>query len=467
MTGSAFPMIPAFITVHLAAPDTAAANVRVSFPDYIKNVASSEIYPTWPIEALRANILAQISFALSRVYTEYYRSQGYDFDITNSTSRDQSFVNGRDIFENISDIVDEIFNSYIKRRGNIEPLFAAYCDGVRTTCDGLSQWGSVDLARSGLDALEILKSYYGQDIEIVDDVDIAEIEDSYPGVPLSIGTNGNEVRLIQLRLNRISTNYPAIPKIYPTDGIFGQETERAVEEFQRIFELGVDGIVGKQTWYRIIYLYNGIKRLSEIISEGIAYGDVERQFDEELSVGSSGRDVAGVQYFLTLISEYNDEIPAPPISGEYDDATAASVEAFQRANGLEVTGIIRLEDWRAIYNSYSGIIASLPDSEFVDRARPYPGVTLRIGSSGRDVEYLQEYLRTIASVYPEIPSVEVDGIFGQLTENAVIEFQEWRGIRADGNVGAVTWEQIGEVYDEIVLGYERSPSQYPGYEIGA
>lgn len=466
MNSAGLPIIPSFVTVHLGAPDTAAANVRLPFPDYIKNVASSEIYPTWPQEALIANIYAQISFAMNRIYTEFYRSRGYDFDITNTTSRDQAFVNGRDIFENISDIVDGIFNSYIRRRTSIEPLFSAYCDGIRTTCDGLSQWGSVELANSGLDAVDILKSYYGEDIEIVSDVEIADIEESYPGVPLSVGTNGNEVRLIQLRLNRISTNYPAIPKIYPTDGIFGMETEAAVREFQRIFDLGVDGIVGKQTWYRIVYLYNGIKRLSEIISEGIEYADIERQFDEELGPGSSGRDVAGVQYFLTLISEYNDAIPAPEINGYYDDATRRSVEAFQRASGLEVTGIIRLVDWRAIYNSYSGIIASLPDSAFAERSRPYPGVTLRVGSRGSDVEYLQEYLRTISSVYPEIPTVEVDGIFGELTEAAVIEFQEMRGITPDGNVGAVTWEQIGEVYDEIILGYERSEGQYPGYDIG-
>ena len=161
------PVIPEYITVHLGEPDESAQNVTVSFPDYIKNVASSEIYPTWPESALRANILAQISFALNRVYTEYYRSRGYDFDITNSTAFDQSFVYGRDIFENISQIVDEIFNDYLVREGNIEPLFAVYCNGTTVTCDGLSQWGSVELANQGLVPYDILRNYYGDDIQII------------------------------------------------------------------------------------------------------------------------------------------------------------------------------------------------------------------------------------------------------------------------------------------------------------
>lgn len=466
MSQQGFPVIPNNITVHLGSPNSSAANITVSFPDYIKNVASSEIYPTWPEEALRANIYAQISFALNRVYTEYYRAQGYNFDITNTTAFDQSFVNGRDIFENVSDIVDDIFNSYIRRRGNIEPLFASYCDGIRTTCPGLSQWGSVTLADSGLDSFDILKNYYGDDIEIISNVEITDIDESYPGVPLSIGTNGNEVRLIQTRLNRISTNYPAIPKISPADGVFGQETEEAVKAFQKIFNLEQDGIVGKQTWYKIIYLYNGIKRLSEIISEGIKYGDIERQFSENLGPGSEGTDVAGLQYFLILISQYNDSIPSPELTGEYDDSTIDSVEAFQREYGLDITGIITLADWRQIYNVYSGIINSLPESEFEDRSRPYPGVTLRIGSRGSDVTYLQEYLNTIASVYPEIPTITVDGIFGAATDEAVRAFQRLRGLNETGNVGAVTWEYIGETYDDIVLGFFRSDGQYPGYDIG-
>ena len=202
-----YPVIPEYITVHLGAPDSPAQNVTVPFPDYIKNVASSEIYPTWPESALRANILAQISFALNRIYTEYYPSRGYDFDITNSTAMDQSFVYGRDIFENISRIVDEIFNNYIRRGNNIEPLFAVYCNGTTVTCEGLSQWGSVELANLGYVPYDILRTYYGDDINIVYNAPVSEIEPSVPEILLRLGSVGNDVAFVQTRLNRISANW--------------------------------------------------------------------------------------------------------------------------------------------------------------------------------------------------------------------------------------------------------------------
>ena len=205
--------IPSQITVHLgAAADQSAPNVTVSFPDYIKNVASSEIYPTWPENALRANIYAQISFALNRIYTEYYHSRGYDFDITNSTAADQSFVYGRNIFENISQIVDEIFNSYVVRQGSIEPLFTQYCNGTTVSCGGLSQWGSVALAQQGLTPYQILQRYFGDDINIVRNVPVSGLRPSAPTAPLALGSGGNDVTNVQIRLNRISKNYPAIPK---------------------------------------------------------------------------------------------------------------------------------------------------------------------------------------------------------------------------------------------------------------
>ena len=273
-----YPIVPEFITVHLGAPDSAAANVTVSFPDYIKNVASSEVYPTWPENAIRANIYAQISFALNRVYTEHYPSLGYDFDITNSTAYDQSFVNGREIFENISRIVDEIFNSYIRRENSVEPLFASYCNGTTVTCDGLSQWGSVSLAEQGLTPYDILKNYYGDNIELVTDAPIANIEPSLPAGPIKLGYYGNNVRFIQVRLNRISANYPSIPKIQPVDGIYGPETEAAVKEFQRIFNLTQDGIVGPATWYKIQFVFNSVKRLSEIQSEGVLISECRSCF---------------------------------------------------------------------------------------------------------------------------------------------------------------------------------------------
>ena len=245
------PYVPQQITVHLGAPDASAQNVTVSFVDYVKNVASSEIYPTWEESALRANILAIVSFALNRVYTEYYRSRGYDFEITNSTAYDQFFVNGRSFFSNVSRLVDELFNDYLRRPGFVEPLAAKFCNGTTATCDGLSQWGSQHLAQEGYTAPQILQSYYG-DVEIVANAPIRGITTSYPGIPLRRGAAGPAVVVIQTELNRISQNYPAIPKISPVDGIFGAQTEAAVRKFQEVFDLTPDGIVGSATWYALV-----------------------------------------------------------------------------------------------------------------------------------------------------------------------------------------------------------------------
>ena len=222
--------VPEFITVHLGAPDSPAENVTVSFPEYIKNVASSEIYPTWPENAIRANVYAQVTFALNRIYTEWYRSRGYPFDITSSTSYDQKFIKNRNIFENISEIVDDIFNRYVVKQGNQNPYFTEYCNGTTVTCNGLSQWGTVTLANQGKTPYEILQYYYGNDIDIKTAPILPYVE-SYPGEPLRRGSRDYEVRLIQQRLNRIARNFPAIPKINPIDGVFGEQTENAVKAF--------------------------------------------------------------------------------------------------------------------------------------------------------------------------------------------------------------------------------------------
>ena len=466
MNSIPFPVIPERITVHLGAPQSDAENITVSFPDYIKNVASSEIYPTWPEAALRANIYAQISYALNRIYTEYYPAQGYDFDITNSTAIDQSFVRGRDIFENISQIVDEIFDSYIRRRGSIEPLFAAYCNGTTTTCQGLSQWGTVSLANEGLGPYDILTRYYGEDIDLVENVPVENVAPSLPAVTLELGSSGNEVRDLQVRLNRISTNYPAIPKIYPVDGIFGQETDAAVRAFQSIFGLTVDGVVGRATWYRILFLYNGIKQLNELTSEGLTADEVERQFEEDLGPGSPPGYVRTVQYYLAVIGYFKEEIDSPPISGIYDEATRAAVRAFQTAYGLPTTGIVDLPTWELIYDVYVGILASLPDSFFENIAPPFPGIPLRPGSSGPEVQLIQEYLNVIAEVYPQVPSVEVSGYYGPATVAAVEAFQRLVGIQPSGVTFATTWQAIADTRQDIVQGYTRSTGQYPGMEVG-
>lgn len=353
-TPTIFPYIPQSITVHLGPPDSDAESVSVPFSDYVKNVASSEIYPTWGESALRANILAIISYALNRVYTEYYRSRGYAFDITNSTAIDQSFVQGRSYFENISRLVDSLFDSYIRRVGFIEPLAAKFCNGTTTTCDGLSQWGSEALAQEGYNSIDILRYYYGDDIELVQDAPIRGITESYPGTPLRLGSNGPFVTVIQSSLNRISQNYPAITKLNPVDGIFGSQTQQAVMQFQQIFTLQPDGIVGPATWYQIVRIYVAVQQLGELQSQGQQQYFIG-SYPQGLTQGSSGDIVSRLQYMLAVLSRF---IPAiAPISetGSFDAQTRQSVLSFQQYAGLSQTGVVDAETWDTIYEQFSGI----------------------------------------------------------------------------------------------------------------
>lgn len=460
------PIIPETITVHLGSPSSNAQNVKVPFSDYIKNVASSEIYPTWSPSAIRANVLAQISFALNRVYTEYYRSRGYDFDITNSTAFDQSFVNGRDYFENVAQIVDDVFNDYIRREGSVEPLFAQYCNGTTTTCNGLSQWGSEELAQSGANSIEILKYYFGDDIELVLDAPIESAFPSAPEVPLRIGSIGDDVRTLQLRLNRVSTNYPNIPKIYPEDGIFNSATEAAVREFQRTFSLNVDGIVGKSTWYELQRVWAAVKNLNEVTSEGVKYDEVALQFTETTGEGDTGPKIGVFQYFLYFISIFIDSVSSPVINNVYDEATVNSVKSYQQTYGLPVTGVLDRVTWDSIFDTYSGLLASLPDEAFVGNTVPYPGTPISQGARGDDVKTVQEYLNAVARVYTEIPQVTADGIFGPATRASVEAFQGLFGLPVTGTVGIETWYELARQYDETTSGLYRSEEQYPGQEIG-
>ena len=442
------PTIPETITVHLGLPDAPAENVTVSFPDYIKNVASSEIYPTWPEAAIRANIYAQISYALNRVYNEFYRSQGYDFDITNTTQFDQKFIKGRDIYENISQIVDDIFNDYVVRQGRIDPFFTAYCNGSTSFCPGLLQWGTVELAEQGLTPYQILQYYYGDNIGIVENAPISANIPSYPGVPLRVGSSGNDVKTIQLQLNRIANNYPAIPKIPKPNGVFGVSTRNAVQEFQRIFNLTPDGIVGKATWYQLKYIYNGVKRLNELTSEGLTLEEVSRPFPEVLQEGDTGIAVQSLQYYLAVIAYFsNGALPAIAIDGIYGPATTAAVRAFQELVGLPADGIVGRQTFLRIQQAYEDILATLPPGIEGDRAKPYPGYFLSEGQEGEDVRNLQTYLRGIAEYTGVIPVIPVTGYFGTQTRDAVSALQAQNGLPVNGAVGPVTWNLIRRLYD--------------------
>lgn len=462
MNGVILPIIPENITVHLGRPDDQAQNVTVNFVDYIKNVASSEIYPTWPENALRANIYAQISFALNRVFTEYYRSRGYDFDITNSTTIDQSFVYGRDIFENISQIVDDIFNDYIRRQGSIEPLFALYCDGVEVQCNGLSQWESVSLAEEGRTPYEILQYYYGDNIDIVRNAPIEGLEESYPGTPLRLGTISDDVLLIQTRLNRISKNFPLIPKITDPRGFFADETEAAVRAFQEQFDLTQDGIVGRATWYAITRIYSAVKRLTDVNSEGIPPEDLTLLFNGALEQGDSGFAVAELQYLLAFISAFTSFVRPVTIDGIFGSTTRGAVEDFQTDAGLTVTGVVDEETWNEIYGTYRSFLESLPEDYFIASTLPYPGSPLRIGSRGEYVTALQGYLNRISEVYTSIPQVALDGVYGTATANAVRAYQEIFGLEPTGVTASYTWQSIANTYRTLTEGDFGSPTQNGG-----
>ena len=386
------PYIPQTITVHTGPANQWAENVTVPFSDYIKNVASSEIYPTWPEAALRANILAQISFALNRVYTEYYPSRGYDFDITGSTINDQKFIKGRSIFDNVAKIVDELFTTYIRRKGFVEPLSARFCNGTTVTCDGLSQWGSEALARQGKSYLEILRHYYGDNIELVSNAPIRDIAYSYPGYPLQNGSSGNYVTVLQVMLNRISLNYPAIPRITPVDGVFGAQTEDAVKRFQGIFNLTPDGIVGQATWYKLVFLYVGVTNLSELVSEGQPYTQIQGPATGvTLREGSTGISVSALQYFISIIGQFNSDVPVLAIDGIFGPKTAAAVSTVQGLLGLPVTGTVNDTTWQRIYDEYLGIArtvlagANLPTGtqqiQQSVQAGQFPGYNLTFGNS--------------------------------------------------------------------------------------
>lgn len=356
-------VIPNPITVHLGAPSASASNVQVSFPDYVKNVASSEIYPTWPEAALTANIYAIITFALNRVYTEWYRSRGYSFDITNSTAYDQYFVYGRPIYDSISRIVDRIFNEYVRRQGQNAPYFTSFCNGTTSTCNGLSQWGTVTLADRGLTPIQILRSYYPDDIEIAETNIVTGVLSSYPGSPLKTGSTGLNVQTVQTYLNRIRKNYPAIPAITDEAGTFGNSTKNAVAKFQSIFGLQSDGIVGKSTWYKLSSLYSSVTRLAELDSEGDTLGIGTVPPSSILRQGSKGQDVITLQYLLNVISEYYPGIPAPTQDGIFGSGTRQAVIDFQEAMQLTPDGTVGPLTWQALYKVYQGIVQNVPPTE--------------------------------------------------------------------------------------------------------
>ena len=392
----------------------------------------------WPEAALRANIHCQISLALNRIYTEWYPSKGYSFNITNSTSYDQYYVHGRTVFDVMVRLTDDIFNTYIRKTGTVNPYYSEYCDGKSVTCPGLKQWGTVTLANRGRTPLQILKYYYGNDIEIVRTNNIQSIPQSYPGSPLKQGDSGTAVFTLQRQLNRITKDYPFFGKL-TVDGKFGASMTSTVKAFQKQFNLTADGVVGRQTWYKISYIYVSVKDLAELTSEGeMSSGTLSDGTwgGTTLRSGSTGSSVEQVQFWLNTLSQYESSIPSITVDGIYGTSTANAVRAFQRLNGLTVDGVVGQTTWNAIYNEFRSIQS--------DNGTPnaYPGTALRQGASGQNVRLVQFWLKIARTVYSSLNNVTVDGVFGAATAAAVKKFQSYFGLTSDGVVGRTTWNSL-------------------------
>ena len=430
------------------------------------------VTPAWPEQALRANIHAQISLAMNRIFTEWYPSRGFTFNITNSTSYDQYYVHGRNIFEVMEKLTDDIFNTYVRRQGTIDPYYTEYCDGKSVTCKGMKQWGTVDRAKEGKNALQILKYYYGNDIEIVRTNNLQSIPESYPGTPLRRGDSGQNVRIIQRQLTRIAKDYPFFGKP-GTDGVFGAATESTVKAFQKQFSLTADGVVGRATWYKISYIYVSVKDLAELTSEG------EKPSGESnvngstypgspLQVGSRGTGVERIQFWLNALSEFDPTLPGISVDGIYGAATANAVRAFQRENGLTVDGVVGSATWQALYEqsqrlrSADGLLAAF-------NLVPWPGFDLAVGAQGPSVAFVQFLLRYISYFYDTVQDPgKIDGIFGQTTLDSLHSWQMEFNQPETNLVDEFTWNALEATFLSLAAGVPDSTvptaaPEYPGY----
>ena len=440
-----YPIIPNEITVHLGTPNEASKDITVSFVDYINNVASSELYPTWPIDSLKANILAIISFTMNRIYNEWYRSKGYNFDITSSSSYDQKYTLNREIYENIGNIVKDVFNDYIVKDGQVQPYFAQYCDGRKTTCSGLSQWGTVTLANQGYNPLSIIRYYYGNDTNIKYNAEVGGSTTSYPGYVVGIGQAGNPVSAIQRDLNRIRKNYPAIPIIETDLGIYNQETVNAVKKFQEIFALPITGTVDKATWYKIKYVYTSVKKLSDLYTEGLSEDEANFKYRYVLKYGDTGIEVQSIHYYLDSIAFLDSDIPRLRTNSVYNDSTKTMVMAFQEKYNLPVTGEFTYKDWNVLKGTYDNMLKYY-DKEYKDFVDDlYPGVFLTKGMTGEDIIKLQKLLLKICLYDKSIPGVRVNGEFDDLTEKSIKKIQDDYNLGITGIVGPFSWKKIVEL----------------------
>ena len=383
---------------------------------------------SWPEEALRANIIAQVSLALNRIWTEWYPSRGYSFNITGSPGYDQAYVNGRTVFAVMERLTAELFNTFVQRSGDAEPYFTEYCDGKTVTCPGMKQWGTVDRAREGMNALQILRYYYGNRVQLVTTDNIAAIPSSYPGSPLRRGSTGTNVRILQKQLSRIAKDYPSFGKPAVT-GTFDEATENSVKKFQKQFSLTADGAVGQRTWNTLYAAW--VDAQSDL--GGTAWPGTA------LRRGAAGMEVRLVQFWLRLAADNYSALRTVTVDGSYGAATVSAVEAFQTLFGLTPDGVVGRSTWNKLKE------VGLAVANKIVAANVAPGqftTTTRAGSSGTAVRAVQYYLRRLAAYYSDVPRVAVDGKFGAATTRAVKAWQSRAGLTVDGVVGRLTFQSL-------------------------
>ena len=395
---------------------------------------------SWPEEALRANIIAQVSLALNRIWTEWYPSRGYSFNITGSPGYDQAYVNGRTVFAVMERLTAELFSTFVQRSGDAEPYFTEYCDGKTVTCPGMKQWGTVDRAREGMNALQILRYYYGSRVQLVTTDNIAAIPSSYPGSPLRRGSTGTNVRILQKQLSRIARDYPSFGKPAVT-GTFDEATENSVKKFQKQFSLTADGVVGRATWNKVSFIYVSVKDLAELTSEGETAEGTQSAGGWPGTVlrrGSTGSSVEQVQFWLSDLAQFDSSLVRVTVDGSYGAATERAVRAFQQKQSLTADGAVGQRTWNALYTAWVDAQSDLGGTA-------WPGTALRRGAAGMEVRLVQFWLRLAADNYSALRTVTVDGSYGAATVSAVEAFQTLFGLTADGVVGRSTWNKLKEV----------------------
>ena len=450
--------IPNNIRVHLGSyRDASAPTVTVPFTTYIKNVVSHEIYDDWPLEAIKANLYCIISLTLNRIYTEMYRKEGYNFDITSYTNRDHKYEHGGIIKARFSQIVDEMFNNgvpYLAVIGHKEPFLSLYNDGHTANYPGrLSQWGSRDDGLRGMTAWQIIKNYYSQNLELRVSTDFGGVLESYPGYTLTLGSRGDAVRTMQLFLNRINGLYTSSYIINPVDGIFGNSTQNAVLFFQGNYNLSKTGNIDRVTWYKISQIYAIEKALWEMYSEGQRIGIGRTPPTQVVRLNDRGALIVELQFLLDFISMYHSEIPFVAQTSVFDALTREGVLAFQRLFAITADGIVGATTWRWLYDVYWGIMENTNvgggggnggGGGTNPNIPQFPGTSLRVGSTGSNVRIVQEAINKLAEVTPGLWRIAADGIFGNGTRDAVMAFQRIFGLTVDGIVGPNTWRRLME-----------------------